>query len=166
MVDRRGHPAPIGSRGPVECTAAGATVDELDELAAPTGWLECQAAALRTRAQVLRDAGAAHGLAVLASGEGWVVEQATPRCSSASSTSIRPAGSSTPTAGSTRAGRRRAAGGGGRSSGAGLTVPRRATGLRAGLTDTEVQLVRLVRHGRSNRQIAAAMHYSMKTIEV
>ena len=34
------------------------------------------------------------------------------------------------------------------------------------LTDTEVQLVRLVCEGLSNRQIATAMHYSPKTIEV
>jgi DNA-binding CsgD family transcriptional regulator len=48
----------------------------------------------------------------------------------------------------------------------GLTVPRRVAHPASDLTDTEVQLVRLVRQGLSNRQIAAAMHYSRKTIEV
>ena len=48
----------------------------------------------------------------------------------------------------------------------GLTVPRRVTRASPDLTDTEMQLVRLVREGYSNRQIAAAMHYSRKTIEV
>ena len=48
----------------------------------------------------------------------------------------------------------------------GLTVPRRAAQPDRFLTDTEVQLVRLVREGLSNRQIATAMHYSPKTIEV
>jgi DNA-binding CsgD family transcriptional regulator len=48
----------------------------------------------------------------------------------------------------------------------GLTVPRRAARATSELTETEVQLVRLVRDGLSNRQIAAAMSYSRKTIEV
>jgi DNA-binding CsgD family transcriptional regulator len=47
-----------------------------------------------------------------------------------------------------------------------MTVPRRLAHPASDLTDTEVQLVRLVRQGLSNRQIAAAMHYSRKTIEV
>ncbi len=45
-------------------------------------------------------------------------------------------------------------------------MPRRVAQPQAGLTETEVQLVRLVRDGLSNRQVAAAMHYSTKTIEV
>jgi DNA-binding CsgD family transcriptional regulator len=45
-------------------------------------------------------------------------------------------------------------------------VPRRVTRATSDLTETEMQLVRLVREGFSNRQIAAAMHYSRKTIEV
>lgn len=48
----------------------------------------------------------------------------------------------------------------------GLTVPRRVTEKSSSLTETEVQLVRLVRDGLSNRQIATAMSYSPKTIEV
>ena len=34
------------------------------------------------------------------------------------------------------------------------------------LTDAEAQLVRLVRDGLTNKQIAAALHYSPKTVEV
>ena len=34
------------------------------------------------------------------------------------------------------------------------------------LTDVEAQLVRLVRDGLTNKQIAAALHYSPKTVEV
>jgi DNA-binding NarL/FixJ family response regulator len=34
------------------------------------------------------------------------------------------------------------------------------------LTDAEERLVRLVADGLTNRQIAAAMHYSEKTVEV
>jgi DNA-binding NarL/FixJ family response regulator len=48
----------------------------------------------------------------------------------------------------------------------GLTVPRRVAQATSTLSETETQLVRLVRDGLSNRQIATAMHYSPKTIEV
>jgi DNA-binding CsgD family transcriptional regulator len=48
----------------------------------------------------------------------------------------------------------------------GLPVPRPARRAGEGLTETEQQLVRLVRDGLTNRQIAAAMHYSPKTVEV
>jgi DNA-binding CsgD family transcriptional regulator len=41
----------------------------------------------------------------------------------------------------------------------------KATGKKA-LTQTEVQLVQLLRQGLTNRQISAVMHYSAKTIEV
>ena len=43
-----------------------------------------------------------------------------------------------------------------------------ATGEARGrtLTDVEAQLVRLVRDGLTNKQIAAALHYSPKTVEV
>jgi len=47
-----------------------------------------------------------------------------------------------------------------------LPVPRPARRAGEGLTDVEQQLVRLVRDGLTNRQIAAAMHYSPKTVEV
>jgi DNA-binding CsgD family transcriptional regulator len=47
-----------------------------------------------------------------------------------------------------------------------LTVPRPAQRLGGTLTDTEGQLVRLVAEGLTNRQIASALHYSPKTIEV
>jgi DNA-binding NarL/FixJ family response regulator len=48
----------------------------------------------------------------------------------------------------------------------GLSVPRRPARSGALLTETEVQLVRLVGSGLPNRQIATAMNYSTKTIEV
>ena len=48
----------------------------------------------------------------------------------------------------------------------GLTVPRRVAQPASELTETEAQLVWLVREGLTNRQIAEAMHYSTKTIEV
>ena len=48
----------------------------------------------------------------------------------------------------------------------GITVPRPAKREGGVLTDVEVQLVRLVRDGLTNKQIAAALHYSPKTVEV
>jgi DNA-binding CsgD family transcriptional regulator len=47
-----------------------------------------------------------------------------------------------------------------------LRVPRPAQRAGGALTDTEERLVRLVVDGLTNRQIAAAMHYSEKTVEV
>jgi DNA-binding CsgD family transcriptional regulator/tetratricopeptide (TPR) repeat protein len=48
----------------------------------------------------------------------------------------------------------------------GITVPRPAQRPGATLTDTEAQLVSLVRDGLTNKQIASALHYSPKTVEV
>jgi DNA-binding CsgD family transcriptional regulator len=48
----------------------------------------------------------------------------------------------------------------------GLRVPRPAHRAGGTLTDGEERLVRLVADGLTNRQIAAAMHYSEKTVEV
>ena len=48
----------------------------------------------------------------------------------------------------------------------GITVPRPAKREGGVLTDAEAQLVRLVRDGLTNKQIAAALHYSPKTVEV
>jgi DNA-binding CsgD family transcriptional regulator len=47
----------------------------------------------------------------------------------------------------------------------GLTVPRPAQRPGGTLTDAEAALVRLVRDGLTNRQIATALHYSPKTVE-
>ena len=49
----------------------------------------------------------------------------------------------------------------------GLPVPRsgRAEASPGALTPVEISLTRLVVEGLSNRQIAAAMHYSAKTVE-
>jgi DNA-binding CsgD family transcriptional regulator len=59
--------------------------------------------------------------------------------------------------------RRRAAGG---LRTRGLRVPRPAHRAGGTLTDAEERLVRLVADGLTNRQIAVAMHYSEKTVEV
>jgi DNA-binding CsgD family transcriptional regulator len=48
----------------------------------------------------------------------------------------------------------------------GVRVPRPAQRIGGALTDAEERLVRLVADGLTNRQIAAAMHYSEKTVEV
>ena len=53
----------------------------------------------------------------------------------------------------------------------GLTItlgrrPRTRTAERPSLTQTEIQLVRLLRQGLTNRQISSVLHYSAKTIEV
>jgi DNA-binding CsgD family transcriptional regulator len=48
----------------------------------------------------------------------------------------------------------------------GITVPRPAQREGGTLTDTEAKLVRLVRDGLTNKQIASALHYSPKTVEV
>jgi DNA-binding CsgD family transcriptional regulator/tetratricopeptide (TPR) repeat protein len=48
----------------------------------------------------------------------------------------------------------------------GITVPRPAQRPGAALTDTEARLVALVRDGLTNKQIASALHYSPKTVEV
>ena len=140
---------------------------ELEALADRTGWLESRVAALGARAVVDRDVGAAKALAELADGEGWAVERAR-------ATLLLGELDDDPARNLTDAyrwfdgfgaapWRRRAAAG---LRARALTVPRRAAVHAADLTDTEVQLVRLVRDGLSNRQIATAMHYSPKTIEV
>jgi DNA-binding CsgD family transcriptional regulator len=48
----------------------------------------------------------------------------------------------------------------------GITVPRPAQRAGGILTETEAQLVALVRDGMTNKQIATALHYSPKTVEV
>jgi DNA-binding CsgD family transcriptional regulator len=48
----------------------------------------------------------------------------------------------------------------------GITVPRPAQRPGGALTGTEAQLVALVRDGLTNKQIASALHYSPKTVEV
>jgi DNA-binding CsgD family transcriptional regulator len=48
----------------------------------------------------------------------------------------------------------------------GVRVPRPAQRAGGALTDAEERLIRLVADGLTNRQIAAAMHYSEKTVEV
>ena len=141
--------------------------DELDTLADRTGWPECRLPALRARARRppgrrgrprRRRVGRAGGLGRRAGTRGARPRRARRRPRRQPHRGLQAV--------------RRLRGGAvaparrGRPACRGLTVPRRSAPPRSSLTDTEVQLVRLVREGLSNRQIATAMHYSPKTIEV
>lgn len=142
-------------------------VADLDALAERTRWPECRLPALRARARVRGDAAAGQAAAALADEEGWVVERARAALD-LGELEADPAANLTAAyrwfdAFGAAPWRRRAAAG---LRSRGLTVPRRAAQPGSTLTDTEVQLVRLVRDGLTNRQIATAMHYSTKTIEV
>ena len=146
---------------------ATAHVEELEALAKQTGWLECEGNALRARALVDRDVDVAREYAAFAEREGWVVEQAHAALVLGSlgvdpGTHLAAAYRSFDSMGAAPWRRRAAAALRERS----LTVPRRVTQATSSLTETEQQLVRLVRDGLSNRQIATAMSYSPKTIEV
>ncbi len=48
----------------------------------------------------------------------------------------------------------------------GMKVPRAGTRAAGVLTDSEEQVARLVQQGMRNRDIAAALHYSPRTVEV
>jgi DNA-binding CsgD family transcriptional regulator len=140
---------------------------ELEALAGRTGWPECQVPALRARALVDRDIDAARAYRDLAAAEEWEVERAHAllvlgELGDDTARHLNEAYKAFDGFGAAPWRRRAAAGLRAR----GLTVPRRVAHPASDLTDTEVQLVRLVRQGLSNRQIAAAMHYSRKTIEV
>jgi DNA-binding CsgD family transcriptional regulator len=140
---------------------------ELEALAARTGWLECQVPALRVRALVDRDVDVARAYRDLAETEGWEVERAHAllvlgELDDGPASHLTEAYKAFDAFGAAPWRRRAAAGLRSR----GQTVPRRVAQPASDLTETEVQLVRLVREGLSNRQIAAAMHYSRKTIEV
>jgi DNA-binding CsgD family transcriptional regulator len=140
---------------------------EIEALAERTGWLECQVPALRARALVERDVDAARAYRDLATAEAWEVERAHAllvlgELGDDPARHLNDAYKAFDVFGAAPWRRRAAAGLRSR----GLTVPRRVAHPASDLTDTEVQLVRLVRDGLSNRQIAAAMHYSRKTIEV
>jgi len=146
---------------------AAAALAEMEALAARTGWLECRMPALRARAIVDADVDVARTYRDEAEAESWDVARAhallvlgelddDPASNLAEAYRGFDAFGAAPW-------RRRAAAG---LRARGLTVPRRVTRAASDLTETEMQLVRLVREGYSNRQIAAAMHYSRKTIEV
>ncbi|WP_255685400.1 helix-turn-helix domain-containing protein [Pseudonocardia sp. TRM90224] len=47
-----------------------------------------------------------------------------------------------------------------------MKVPRAGTRAAGVLTDSEEQVARLVQQGMRNRDIAAALHYSPRTVEV
>ena len=146
---------------------ARAALAELEALATRTGWLECQVPALRARALVDGDVDAARIYRDVAETESWEVERAHAllvlgELDDEPARSLAEAYRAFDSFGAAPWRRRAAAGLRAR----GLTVPRRAARATSQLTETEVQLVRLVRDGLSNRQIAAAMNYSRKTIEV
>jgi DNA-binding CsgD family transcriptional regulator len=145
----------------------GAAMAELETLATRTGWLECQVPALRARALVDGDVDAARAYRGVAETESWEVERAHAllvlgELDDEPARNLAEAYRAFDSFGAAPWRRRAAAGLRAR----GLTVPRRAARATSELTETEVQLVRLVRDGLSNRQIAAAMSYSRKTIEV
>jgi DNA-binding CsgD family transcriptional regulator len=142
-------------------------VADLEALAGRTGWPECQVPALRTRALVDRDVDVARAYRDLAAAEDWEVERAHAllvlgELGDDTARHLNEAYKAFDAFGAAPWRRRAAAG----LRAQGLAVPRRIAHPASDLTDTEVQLVRLVRQGLSNRQIAAAMHYSRKTIEV
>ena len=140
---------------------------ELDDLSARVDWLECQVPALRVRAAVHGDADAAAEVVTLTEREGWTVEHARALLQ-LGELDVGPGPNLTQayrmfdSFGAAPLRRRAAAALRSR----GLTVPRRSAGTSAELNETEVQLVRLVQQGLSNREIATAMSYSVKTIEV
>ena len=140
---------------------------ELEALAGRTGWTECQVPALRARALVDRDVDVARAYRDLAAAEDWEVERADAllvlgELGDDTARHLNEAYKAFDAFGAAPWRRRAAAG----LRAQGLTVPRRVAHPASDLTETEVQLVRLVRQGLSNRQIATAMHYSRKTIEV
>ncbi|HEX7134486.1 MAG TPA: helix-turn-helix transcriptional regulator, partial [Iamia sp.] len=147
--------------------AARAEAAAIEELAVRTGWVECQIPALRARALVDQDVEVARAYQDLAEAEGWAVEAAHAallrgELGDDPATHLTAAYRAFDAFGAARWRRRSAAA----LRAGGLTVPRRAAQPRSELSDTDAQLVRLVRDGLTNRQIAAAMHYSPKTIEV
>jgi DNA-binding CsgD family transcriptional regulator len=146
---------------------ARAAMTEVETLAGRTGWLECQVPALRARALVDRDVDVARTYRDLAETESWDVERAHAllvlgELDDDPGRHLTQAYKAFDSFGAAPWRRRAAAGLRSRD----LTVPRRVAHAASDLTETEVQLVRLVRDGLSNRQIATAMHYSRKTIEV
>lgn len=146
---------------------AAAALAELEALAVRTGWPECRLPALRARAVVDGDIDVARAYRDEAGAESWDVASAHAllvlgELGDDPARNLGHAYRAFDSFGAAPWRRRAAAGLRAR----GLTVPRRVTQATSELSDTEVQLVRLVREGLSNRQIATAMHYSRKTIEV
>ena len=142
-------------------------LEELEDVARRTDWLEAQANVRRARALVHRDPDAAAEYLAFAEREGWESERAHALLVLGllevdTGPNLAAAYRAFDALGAAPSRRRAAAELRARS----LTVPRRTAERTSNLTDTEAQLVRLVRDGLSNRQIATAMHYSPKTIEV
>ncbi len=140
---------------------------ELTGLAAATRWSESEATALRAATAVTRDPDIAEAYLEAATAERWEVERAHAllllgELDVDPATNLTEAYRAFDHFGAAPRRRRAAAALRAR----GLTVPRRVAQRTSDLTETEVQLVRLVCDGLSNRQIATALHYSTKTIEV
>jgi DNA-binding CsgD family transcriptional regulator len=140
---------------------------ELEALAATTGWLETIVAAAGSRAAVDRDVDRAREYLRLVEDERWEHQQAHAalllgELDDDPATNLALANTLYDSFGAAPARRRTAAAMRARN----LSVPRRAAQQGTALSDTEAQLVRLEYEGLSNRQIATAMHYSPKTIEV
>ncbi len=146
---------------------AAAVALEAEAVAARTGWPEATVPARRARALLDGDVDAAREAGAVADAEGWVVEAARAallrgELGDDPGTTLPLAYRAFDAVGATPRRRRAAAALRAR----GLSVPRRAVRAASSLTETELQLARLVHDGLSNRQIAAALHYSPKTIEV
>jgi DNA-binding CsgD family transcriptional regulator/tetratricopeptide (TPR) repeat protein len=146
---------------------ARAAAELIERLAERSQWPEDELPALRCRAIVDRDVDAAHAYRNRATEERWESERARSllvlgELDVDSGVNLTEAYRAFDALGAAPWRRRAAAALRSR----GLTVPRRVTKATSVLTDTEVQLVRLVCEGLSNRQIATALHYSPKTIEV
>ena len=142
-------------------------VTELEALAQATGWPECRLAALRARAVIDSDVDAGRAYLALAEAEEWEVERAHALLVLGELDAGEGAGLTVAYRlfdgfGAAPLRRRAAAALRAR----GRAVPRRPAQPSSALTDTDVQLIRLVRDGLSNQQIATAMHFSPKTIEV
>jgi DNA-binding CsgD family transcriptional regulator len=140
---------------------------DLNTLAAKMSWAEPPTLALRAATVIDSNPDVARAYLDTATAEGWEVERAHARLLLGEldvdpATNLTEAYRMFDAFGAAPRRRRAAAGLRVR----GLTVPRRVTQATSDLTEIEVQLARLVCEGLSNRQIATALHYSTKTIEV
>jgi DNA-binding CsgD family transcriptional regulator len=140
---------------------------ELEALAGATRWAESEVTALRAKTVVTRDRDVAGAYLAAAIAERWEVERAHAllllgELDVDAARNLAEAYRAFDRFGAAPRRRRAAAAMRAR----GITVPRRVAQATSDLTETEVQLVRLVCDGLSNRQIATALHYSTKTIEV
>jgi len=142
-------------------------LDRLDRLAGRVQWPEARLPALAARATVERSVELARAYLASAEQEAWEVERARAllllgELGDDGAGALAEAYRLFDTFGAAPLRRRAASALRTR----GATVPRRAARPASELSETETALVKLVCEGLSNRQIAAALHYSTKTIEV